>query len=87
MIIVSHDYSIISVPKMTDNFIIRPEKVIRVWDITEGKIGIRFISSHDAFKYEITLEDESKNLLARDVLKMIADPIAEAKIIGRVSFK
>lgn len=71
MIIVSHDYRIIKRKDMTENFIIRPEYVKRVWDITEHAIGISFIPSYDKYDYRIELDGNHKNLLAKDLLQMI----------------
>ena len=87
MILIQHDYRIIKIPKMTETFIIRPEKVQKVWDITEGKIGISFNSNYDKYIYAIELDDEDKKLLAKDVLKMILKNDKDYKIIGSVSIK
>jgi hypothetical protein len=84
--IVTHDYGAINHSEMTDNFIIRPEKVKRVWDITEGRIGISFVPSYDKYDYEIEFE-EDKTLLAKDVLDMITNDDTEAKIIGRIKIR
>jgi hypothetical protein len=86
MIIVTHDYSIIHHPEMTDNFIIRNDKVKGVCDITEHKVAISFISSYDKFGYEITLEKGSTILLAKDILDMIKSD-SDATIVGSVKIK
>jgi hypothetical protein len=86
MIIITHDYGIINRPEMTDSFIVRPDKVKRVWDITEGKVGIEFVTSYDAFKYEITLERDDKTYLAKDFLDMLTTD-NESIIEGSVKVK
>ena len=47
MIIVAHDYRIINHPEMTDSFIIRPEYVNKVWDITDHVVGLSFVPSYE----------------------------------------
>ena len=86
MIIVTHDYSIIRKPEMTDTFIIRKDKVKNIYDIREHVVGISFISSYDKFDYEISLENESRELLAKDVLNMIRSDF-DATITGSVKIK
>jgi len=71
MIIVTHKYTSINEPQMSDNFIIRMDKVLKVWDITDGEIGIRFISNYDKYDYRIRLEEGSKKLLAKDLTNWI----------------
>lgn len=86
MIIVRHDYSIIDKPEMTDNFIIRSDKVKRVWDISEHKIGIQFVTSHDKLTYQIDLEGDNRELLAKQFLVWITQKITST-IEGSVSIK
>ena len=87
MFTITHDYE--KYPGMTDNFIIRPDKVIQVWDINEGEVGIRFISSYDKYPYSIKFEGSSKTLLASDILMMMkTDSDAfDTKLNGIVKIK
>ncbi len=86
MIIVTHDYSGIEKPEMTDSFIIRGKHVIRVWDITEESIGIAFDSKYDNRHYRITLEGDSQKFLAKDLLNLILGN-EEIELKGQVSIK
>ena len=73
MIIITSNYSTINRPEISENFIIRSQKVLKVWDIRDHQIGIRFISSHDKNEHIITVEGEDKNMLAKDFLKLLFD--------------
>lgn len=89
MITITHDYEAINHPDMTDNFIIRPDKVIQVWDINEGEVGIRFISSYDKYPYSIKFEGSNKTLLASDILMMMKtdSDTFDTKLNGIVKIK
>ena len=87
MIIVTHDYSNIGNPEMSNNFLIRPDKVLRVWDITEKEIGITFISSYDKYSYRIQVEGTDSQLLAKDVLNAIKVDTFDLTIEGTVKIK
>ena len=86
MITVINKYDSINRSDMSDNFIIRSDKVLRVWDIDGNKIGVSFISSYDKYPYEITLEGKSKNLFASSLLITIKSDI-DTEILGRVRIK
>lgn len=86
MIIVTSDYRGIGKAEMSDNFIIRPDKVNKIWDVTENRIGISFISTYDKYEYEIELEATSKNLLAKDILNMVTNNL-DTTIIGIIKIR
>jgi hypothetical protein len=81
MIIISHDYKLIKRPDMSDNFIIAPEFIKRVWDIDDNTIGISFAVIYDKYEYRISLEDSSKSLLAKDILRITKEDAIEDTII------
>ena len=83
MIIICHDYRSISHKEMTDNFLIRHKYVKKVWDINPGVVGIQFVSTYDKYEYRIELDGDSKNLLAKDILKMVKEN-SDATITGMV---
>ncbi len=86
MIIITSDYRSVGNPEMGENFIIRPDKVNKVWDITDHKIGISFIPTYDKYEYEIELEATSKHLLAKDILNMVTNNL-DTTIIGIVKIR
>lgn len=86
MITVMRNYKSINRLDMSDNFIIRSEKVLRVWNIHDNKIGISFISSYDKYPYQITLEGKSEGLLASSLLASIKSDI-DTEILGQVRIK
>jgi len=85
MIIIRHDYRAIHYPEMSENFIIRPEKVLKIWDIRKHEIGIRFISSYDKNEHRITVGGEDKNLLAKDFLELLLKD--DTTIVGTEKIK
>jgi len=87
MIIITHDYRSIGNPEMSDSFLIRPDKVLRVWDIREKVIGITFISSYDKYSYRIEVEGTSDKLLAKDLLNAIKVDTFDLTIEGNVKIK
>jgi hypothetical protein len=86
MIIITHDYRLINRPEMTDSFIIRPDKIKRIWDITETKVGVEFVTSYDTLRYQITLEGDDKTYLAKDFLDMLTTD-SESIIEGSVEVR
>jgi len=87
MIIITDDYSIINKPKMTSNFIIRLSDLKKIYDINEGEIGILFKRSFSLNECQIQVKGKDKNLLAKDILKMLLEDEKIFNITGDISLK
>jgi len=83
MLIITSDYKLIKEPNMSENFLIRPDNIKKIWDVDPGKIGISFVRSYSVWEHEIKLEGKYKGLVAKNILDMLLSG-KDATISGRV---
>ena len=71
MVIVRSTYKSIKKPELTDNWVLQLGYIKNIYDIDEGKIGIKFNRMVSILEYQINLEDESKDMLASELLDLL----------------